>query len=166
MFNSWSIKSLLQLWSLATIVAILVIAGVALYSNISFTNTQNELTSHVLPMENASRQVSSVAASFITRQKQVIAADSLKSITELMPRSRLEDEFEKYLTQLRIAVSNNKQGATVVMSLLDYYQRFLAVDTQLFILIKQQHAIYSHLKQKSAVIDSLDSTIHERVEAI
>ncbi len=166
MFNSWSIKSLLQLWSLTTIIAILMIATVALYSNMSFTNTQNELTSHVLPMENASRQVSSVATSFITRQKQVISADSLKSITELMPRSRLEDEFEKYLTQLRVAVSNNEQGATVVMSLLDYYQRFLAVDTQLFILIKQQHAINTQLQQQIAVIESLDAKIHERVETI
>jgi len=166
MFSSWSIKNLLQLWSMATIVAIVVIAGVALYSNISFTETQNELTTHVLPMENASRQVSSVAASFITRQKQVIAADSLKSISELMPRSRLEDEFEKYLRQLRIAVANNEQAATVIMSLLDYYQRFLAVDTQLFILIEQQHAINTHLQQKIAIIDSLDAKIHDRVEAI
>lgn len=166
MFNSWSIKNLLQLWSLATIAAILVIASVALYSNISFTNTQNDLTSHVLPMENASRQVSSVAASFITRQNQVIAADSLKSITELMPRSRLEDQFEKYLTHLRVAVSNNEQGAVVVNSLLDYYQRFLAVDTQLLVLIEQQHAIKSHLQQKIAVSESLEATIHERMEAI
>lgn len=166
MFKSWSIKSLLQLWSLATIVAILVIAGVALYSNISFTNTQNELTSHVLPMENASRKVSSVAASFITRQEQVTTADSLKSITELTPRDRLEDEFEKYLTQIRIAVSNNEQGEAVVMSLLNYYQRFLAVDTQLFILIKQQHAIKTHLQQKIEVIGLLDAKIHESVEAI
>jgi diguanylate cyclase (GGDEF)-like protein/PAS domain S-box-containing protein len=166
MFNSWSIKNLLQLWSLATIVAILVIAGVALYSNVSFTNTQNELTSHVLPMENASRQVSGVAASLITRQNQVIGADSLKTITELMPRSRLEDEFEKYLTQLRVSVSNNEQGTTIMMSLLDYYQRFLAVDTQLFILIEQQHAINTHLQQKIEVIDSLDAQIHEHVEAI
>jgi diguanylate cyclase (GGDEF)-like protein/PAS domain S-box-containing protein len=166
MFNSWSIRNLLQLWSMATIAAILVIAGVALYSNMSFTNTQNELTSHVLPMENASRQVSSVAASFITRQKQVIAADSLKNITELTPRSYLEDEFEKYLTQLRVAVSNNEQGVAVVMSLQDYYQRFLAVDTQLFILTEQQHAIKTHLQQKIAVIELLDAKIHERVEEI
>ena len=166
MFKSWSIKNLLQLWSLATILAILVIAAVALYSNMSFTHTQNELTSHVLPMENASRQVSSVAASFITRQKQVIAADSLTSIAELMPRSHLEAEFEKYLSQLRAAVANNEQGTAVVLSLFNYYQQFLAVDTQLLILIEQQHAIQTHLQQKTAAIELLDAKIHEHVEAI
>jgi len=166
MFNSWSIKSLLQLWSLSTIVAIVVIAAVALYSNKSFTNTQNELTSHVLPLENASRQVSSVAASFITRQQQVLVADSLKSIAELIPRSRLEQEFEQYLTQLKAAVSNHEQGTEVVMSLLTHYQRFLAVDTRLLTLIEQQHASKIHLQQKIDVIELLEAKIHEHVEAI
>ncbi len=166
MFNTRSIKSLLQLWAMATIVAILVIVAVALYSNMSFTKTQNELTTRVLPMENASRQVSSVAASFITRQKQALASDSLKNIAELMPRSDLEDEFENYLTQLRSAVSNNIQATTVVMSLLIYYQRFLAVDTQLLTLIEQQHAINSRLQQKTAVIELLDAKINDRVEMI
>ena len=119
MFVLWSIKSLLKLWSLATIFAIIVIAAVTLYSNVSFTNTQNELTTHVLPMENASRQLSSIAASFISRQKQIIDSDSSKNIAELLPRSLLEDEFEKHLTRLSSAVSNNKQATQVVMSLSD-----------------------------------------------
>lgn len=166
MFSSWSIKGLLRLWSMATIVAILVIATVALYSNMSFTATQNQLTSHVLPMENASRQVSSLAASFITRQKQVISSESINSIAQLTPRSRLEGQFEQYLTQLRTAVSNNEQGTEIVMPLQTYYQRFLAVDTLLLTLIENQHLIESQLQQKIEVIELLEAKIHHQAEAI
>jgi len=166
MFKSWSIKSLLKLWSLATIFAILAIAIVALYSNRSFTNTQNELTSYVLPIENASRQLSSVAASFIIRQKQVIASDSLKSIAELLPRSRLETEFEKHMTRLLSAVANDKQGTKVAMTLLDYCHRFLDVDSQLLALVEQQHHTTFSLNQKITIIESLDTKIQDHVEAI
>tara|TARA_R110001606_G_scaffold11354_2_gene49103 strand:+ start:81617 stop:84967 length:3351 start_codon:yes stop_codon:yes gene_type:complete len=166
MFVLWSIKSLLKLWSLATIFAIIVIAAVTLYSNVSFTNTQNELTTHVLPMENASRQLSSIAASFISRQKQIIDSDSSKNIAELLPRSLLEDEFEKHLTRLSSAVSNNKQATQVVMSLSDYYHRFLEVDSQLLALIKQQYITARDLQQKSIAIELLDAKVQEHVEAI
>lgn len=166
MFSSWSIKSLLHLWSLLTIAAILVIAAMALYSNISFTTTQNQLTSHVLPMENASRQVGSVAASFITRQKQVVASDSIQSIAELTPRSQLEKQFEQHLSQLKSAVSNNEQGMKVVMSLRHYYQRFLDVDTELLFLIEQQHETKARLNKKIEDIELLDAQIHNQVEAI
>ncbi|HDY84111.1 MAG TPA: HAMP domain-containing protein, partial [Methylophaga sp.] len=166
MFKTWSIKSLLQLWSLVTIVAILVIAAVALYSNILFSHTQHELTSHVLPMENASREVSRVAASFITRQKQIIVADSISSISALMPRQQLEAAFEKELAKLRIAVADNQQGASVFTSLFDYYQRFLAVDTKLLALNKQRYVVNNKLQQQLAVVDLIEVEIHDSIETI
>lgn len=166
MFNSWSIKSLLKLWSLATVFAIIVIAVVAIYSNTSFTDTQNELTSHVLPMENASRKLSSVAASFITRQKQVIASDTLKSITDLTPRSRLEENFEKHVTRLLLGVADNDEGTKVVKSLVDYYYRFLEVDSQLLTLIEQQHQTIFDLQKHITIIAVLDANIQNYVEEI
>ena len=166
MFNAWSIKGLLQLWSVATIVAILVISGVAMYSNTSFTNTQNELTSRVLPMENASRQISAVSASLVARQNQMIAADSIENIADWIPRNQLEKEFEQHLKSLSLAVANNELGKKVVLSLQHYYQQFLTVDTQLLQLLKQQSAIGTRLQQGVVDIESLEAKIQDSAETI
>src|SRR5690606_11773130 len=109
----------------ATIVAILVIASIVLYSNQTFTKSQNELINHVLPMENASRQLNNAVVAFITYQQQVTTIDPVNNTVELTPRNQLEAKFEKYLAQLKKAVSDNKHNAMEVQPLLDDYQRFL-----------------------------------------
>jgi diguanylate cyclase (GGDEF)-like protein/PAS domain S-box-containing protein len=166
MFKSWSIRSLLQLWSLTTVLAIILIAVIAIYTNEFFSDTQDHLTEQVLPMENASRQIGSVASSFITRQKQVIASPSFDAITDLVPRQILENEFVQHWQQISSVVSDSDDGKKVVDSLLLYYQRFLNIDSQLLKLIEQQHITRSQLKQKTADIERIEQRIQNQVEAI
>lgn len=166
MFKSWSIRNLLQLWSLTTVLAIILIAAVAIYTNNFFSATQENLTEQVLPIENTSRQISSVASSFITRQKQVVASHSSVAIAGLMPRQILEDEFTKYWQKISSAVSHSEQGKKVVNSLLAYYQRFLETDSQLLNLIEQQHITRSQLKQQIVDIERIEQRIQNQVEAI
>lgn len=166
MFKKWSIKNLLQLWSFATILAIIIIASVAIYTNNFFSDTQHNLTEKVLPMEDASRQISAVAFSFITRQKQVVASGSLESIDKLVSRKLLEEEFSQHWDSISESVSNSVQGNKIVDSLLDYYQRFLDVDSQLLTLIRQQHALREQLQQQTKAVELVEQKIQNQVEAI
>ena len=166
MFKGWSIKSLLQLWSFATILAIMVIAAVSIYTNRLFSETQSNLTNHVLPMENASRQISAVAFSFITRQKQVIASDSLADITALIPRLKLENEFYQQWHKISESVTNSGHGQSIVNALLDKYQRFLDIDSELLLLIRQQHGLRNKLQEEIHTVEQLEQKIQNQVEAI
>jgi len=166
MFRNWSIKSLLQLWSLATIVAIIVIALVSIYTNKFFSDTQSNLTENVLPMEDASRQINAVSFSFITRQKQVIASTSLEAINDIIPRKHLEGEFSIHWQKMSEAVVDSEQGKKIVNSLHDYYQRFLDIDSQLLMLIRQQHGLRDNLSQQMTKIEELEQKIQSKVEAV
>jgi len=166
MFRNWSIKSLLQLWSLATIVAIIVIALVSIYTNKFFSDTQDNLTDNVLPMEDASRKINAVSFSFITRQKQVIASTSLEAINDITPRKHLEDEFSIHWQKMSDAVEGREQGKKIVNSLHEYYQRFLDVDSQLLMLIRQQHSLRANLSQQTTKVEALEQKIQSQVEAI
>ena len=166
MFKQWSIKNLLQLWSLATVLAIIIIAAVAIYTNKFFSDTQNDLTDNVLPLEDASRQINAISFSFITRQKQMIASTSLDAIDALMPRKLLEDEFAQNWQVISATVKNSEQENNVDSSLQDYYQRFLDVDSQLLMLIRQQHDLQSKLQRQTTMVEQLEQQIQSQVEAI
>jgi len=166
MFKSWSIKSLLQLWSFATILAILVIASVAIYTNNFFSESQNNLTNNVLPMEDASRQISAISFSFITRQKQIIASNSLDDVNILVSRKNLEKEFSRQLQRMLSLVDDNAVGRQIVNSLQDNYQRFLDVDSQLLQLIRSQHELRNQLKKLTDAGALLEQKIQNQVEGI
>ena len=61
MFKSFSIKSLLKLWSLGTVLAIVVMAIVSIYINAIFSDKQLELTQKSALMQGLSLQVSNIA---------------------------------------------------------------------------------------------------------
>ncbi|NOQ93694.1 MAG: PAS domain S-box protein, partial [Methylophaga sp.] len=166
MFKSWSIRNLLQLWSLATILAIIVIASVAIYTNNVFSDTQNNLTDNVLPMEDASRQINAISFSFITRQKQIIASSSLEEINAIIPRKYLENEFSQQWHNMLESVGENEQGLDIVTSLQDNYLRFLDVDSQLLGLMRGQHGLRSQLQLQTATVEQLEQKIQNQVEAI
>lgn len=165
MFKHWSIKNLLQLWSFATILAIIVIASVAIYTDSLYSKNQVNLTDKVLPIENASKKISTVAFSFITRQKQVIASHSLDEVLGLTPRKVLEDEFSLHWEKVASSV-RNKQDSEMVDSLQQRYQSFLEVDSQLLFLIGKQHILDAELNQQAAFISSLKIKTQNQVEAI
>lgn len=165
MFKTWSINSLLKLWSFATIFAIVVIASVAIYTNNVFSTSQSNLTEKVLPIENASRQINAVASLFITRQKQIIASHSLDTLSGVTPRIELENEFSIQWQQIASSV-NNKDDKKIVDSLQEHYKQFLLVDSALLELISQQHNIQSLLKKKTKQVEQLEQKIQNQVEAI
>lgn len=166
MFSKWSIKGLLQLWSFATIIAIVVIVLVALYANDLSSETQSDLTNNVLPMESASRKISAILVPFVTRQKQVIASKSVEDINKLTPRWQLDVAFSRFGQEMSVLVKKNELGTKIVESLKEYNKRFLETDSEIFSLIIQQHTLNTELQQQTERVESLEQNIQNKVEAI
>ncbi|NQZ54564.1 MAG: EAL domain-containing protein [Piscirickettsiaceae bacterium] len=166
MFKLWSIRNLLNFWSVATVVAILTIASVAIYTNGLFSDTQRYMTEQVLPMENASRQISGIASAFVTRQKRVVTSSSIDEIEQLISRQQLENKFNQHWRQIALSVLDNEQGKKIVSSLQEYYQRFLDVDSELLELIETKHALQTVMQQRINKLDVIESEIQDHVEGI
>jgi len=165
-FRSWSIKGLLHLWSLATLITIAVIALVAFYTNNFFFATQQSLINSVLPLESASRQLSVTSAQFITRQQQLITSLSLDEVADLFPRSQLEEQFEQHWQHLETVVSQVDKGKVISAELQQSYQQFLAIDNQLFKTIEKRHQLTVLAKQQAAEIALIEQRLQNNIEAI
>lgn len=166
MFKLWSIRNLLQLWSFVTVFAVVSLASIAIYSNQQFANTQKSFTDYVLPLENASRQMSEVAASFVTRQKQIVFADSPQAIDKIIPRKQLEQEFEEHWQTIASSVTVTGLGQQNISSLFDNYQQFLIVDSQLSTLILQNIATSELMQGRIKQAELIERQFQKTVEAI
>lgn len=165
-FRNWSIKGLLQLWSVATLIAITVIALVALYANDFFLDTQEKLTEHVLPLESVSRQLSVSASLFLARQEQLVSSQSLDDIADLIPRQQLEEQFNFHWNHLDSIVSQIESGRDTSVSLNQHYQAFLSFDTKLFNTVEKRHQLSDLAIQQTLAISEIEQKIQNRVEAI
>lgn len=166
MYNTWSIKHLLQLWSIVTIVAIILIASLAIYSNEFFATTQKDLTQHILPIENASRQINGLVASFIARQEKMMTSASLDSLNQLDPRKQLEVHFDKNWQQITASVEDSEQGMLITGSLHQYYKQFLEIDDQLLELTKYHHRMQIRMEEQGVSAEKLGQEIQNHVEFI
>ncbi len=166
MYNAWSIKHLLQLWSIITLVAIILIAALAIYSNEFFATTQQDLTQNILPIENASRQISSTMASLIARQKKMITSPSLASLEQLSARTSLEKYYDKNWQRITASIGEDEQGTKIMLSLQDYYQQFLMIDDQLLEIVKHHHRMQTQMEQQIEQAEALEQRIQNHVEFI
>ncbi|PHS32392.1 MAG: diguanylate cyclase/phosphodiesterase [Methylophaga sp.] len=166
MYNTWSIKHLLQLWSIVTIVAIILIASLAIYSNEFFATTQKDLTQHILPIENASRQINGLIASFIARQEKMMTSASLDSLNQLDSRKQLEVHFDKNWQQITASVKDSERGIPITGSLHQYYKQFLEIDDQLLELTKYHHRMQIRMEEQGVSAEKLGQQIQNHVEFI
>jgi diguanylate cyclase (GGDEF)-like protein/PAS domain S-box-containing protein len=165
-FQRWTIKGLLQLWSLATLLAIVVISGVALYVNSFFFDAQQQLTKQVLPLESTSRQLTVSASLFIARQEQLVASQSLDELNSLTSRQQLEQQFDECWQKLKSLVSFEQGEVTAVDAFYENYQQFLQVDNTLFDLVEQQHQLEVLVHQQLFIVRSLEQKIQNQVETL
>lgn len=166
MFRNWSIRQLLLLWAIVTVLATGLIATVAIYSNVLFSSTQSNLTQQILPMEDASRQLTGVAAAFITRQKQIIASTSLAQLQHITPRDQLEQQFDSLLLKLSATVMAIPGGTKLVDALKADYQQFLQIDTQLLKLIEKRHRYNQQMTMLSEDIQQLEQNAQDQAEKL
>ena len=166
MFKNWSIRQLLQLWAIVTVLVTGVIASVAIYSNALFSSTQSNLSQQILPLEDSSRQLTGVAAEFITRQKQIIASTSLQQLQSITPRQKLEQQFDTLLKMLSHSVTSIQGGAQLVASLRDYYQQFLQTDTRLLNLITNRHRYDQQMVMLSQDMQHFEQQSQQQAETL
>jgi hypothetical protein len=149
-----------------TIVAIVLIASLAIYSNEFFASTQKNLNQHILPIENASRQISGVVASFIARQESVMASDSLTKLSEIASTAQLELDFDQNWQQITRSIVDSQQGTKITDSLLDYYKQFLGIDSYLLELVKHHHRMQQQMQLQIETVARLEQKIQNQVEFI
>lgn len=166
MFKLWSIRNLLRLWLFVTVVVVVSLVSIAIYSNQQSANTQKSLTDYVLPLENASKKMSEISASFVTRQKQVVFADSPQAIDTIVPRKQLEQQFEKQWQAIASSVIVTGQGQQNIASLFDHYQQFLTVDSQLSTLISHNIATSELMQERIRQAELIETQFQQTADVI
>ncbi len=164
MFEQWSIKRLLQLWSLITLVSIVLISGVAIYTNQVLSDNQSVLTQKVLTIQQAINRMTTHALGLIIRQKQMLSSESSDQLDTLVSRSQLEHSFLTQLQQIQSLTEPADQGT--LESLQRQFQQFLAIDTQLFNIVSVQHQISRQLSERIKRVSEIEQNIQQNVDAI
>ncbi|WP_438971707.1 EAL domain-containing protein [Methylophaga sp.] len=153
MTKSWSIKKMLQFWATATIVVVVVMTLMANFANIRISSSQQIFSETLLPLENSSRELTTVIASLISRQKQFLAADSILTLKQHTDRAETEQVFLQNWLRLSSSFDGKKDREALVNSLFDYYQDFLTLDNELFLLKEKGLVVSERLKRHRDDID-------------
>ncbi len=164
MFEQWSIKRLLQLWSLITLVSIVLISGVAIYTNQVLSHDQSLLTQKVLTIQQAINRMTAQASGLIIRQKQMLSLESSDQLDTLVSRSQLEHSFLTQLQQIQSLTEPKEQGT--LESLQRQFQQFLSIDAQLFNIVSAQHQISRQLSERIKRVSQIEQNIQRNVDAI
>lgn len=166
MFKNWSIRALLHFWAVITVLMVLLMAAIALFSHQHYTKNQLQLTEQVFPLVDNARQITISAAAFISRQKQIISARNADELASISQRAPLEAEFEQTWQRLLVSMQELEISPELTTVLTDYYQQFLKTDSQLLQQMQVQHQLSEQLEQRTESVSSLGEEIQEIAEAI
>lgn len=166
MFKNWSIRSLLYFWAVITVLMVLMMAAIAIFSHHHYTKSQLQLTEQVFPLVDNARQISTSAAAFISRQKQIISARNADELNNVPQREPLETAFEQSWQRLLISVQQLDIAPELTTVLSDYYQQFLETDSQLYQQMQFQHQLSEQLEQRAKSVSLVTEEINELAEAI
>ncbi|THF72569.1 MAG: diguanylate cyclase/phosphodiesterase, partial [Methylophaga nitratireducenticrescens] len=166
MFNNWSIRTLLHFWAVITVLMVLLMAAIAMFSHHHYTKNQLLLTEQVFPLVDNARQISSSAAAFISRQKQIISARNADELANVSAREPLEADFEQSWNRLLQSVEQLDIAPELTSVLSDYYQQFLETDSLLLQQMQSQHQLAEQIDQRTKSVNLLADDIQQLAEAI
>jgi len=166
MFKTWSIKRLLQFCAVVTATVVVFMAVMANYANGLINSTREILTEQVLPLEQSSRRLSSVATAFSSRQKQILNSQLLSELEQLEPRGMLEQSFLQNWLRLSQIFSSQDDYAQSLDALLNDYQDYLQLDSELFQLKKQSIQLTKQLEQHSQDVDIQAGQLLQQLAAL
>lgn len=166
MFNNWSIRTLLHFWAVITVLMVLLMAAIAIFSHHHYTKNQLLLTEQVFPLVDNARQISSSAAAFISRQKQIISARNAEELANVAVREPLEADFEQSWNRLLQSVEQLNIAPELTSVLSDYYQQFLETDSLLLQQMQSQHQLAEQIEQRTKSVSLLADEIQQLAEAI
>lgn len=153
MFKTWSIKRLLQFCAAITASVVVFMAVMANYTNELINSTRHILAAQVLPLEQSSRRLSSVATAFSSRQKQILNSRLLIELAQLQPRGMLEQSFLQNWLRLSRIFSSQPDTIQSLNALFNDYQDFLRLDAQLFQLKQESLKLTAKLLQHSEDVE-------------
>ncbi|MDO8827418.1 EAL domain-containing protein [Methylophaga sp.] len=166
MFSNWSIRALLHFWAVITVSMVLLMAAIAMLSHQHYTKNQLLLTEQVFPLVDNARQISSSAAAFISRQKQIISARNAEEFANVTAREPLEEAFEQSWNRLLQSVEQLQIAPELTSVLSDYYQQFLETDSLLLQQMQFQHQLSEQIEQRTKSVSLLADEIQQLAEAI
>lgn len=144
---------MLQFWAATTIIVVVGMTLMANYANSLLSSKHSVVAEKLLPLENSSRELSTTAASFLSRQQQFLASKSIAAIEQHKQRTVLEQAFEQNWLRLAPIVSNEKESEALAKSLFSYYQDFLALDDELYSLKTDALVLARRLAQHRDDVD-------------
>lgn len=166
MFKNWSIRTLLHFWAVVTVLMILLMAAIAMFSHQHYTKNQQQLTEQVFPLVNNAREISTNVAAFISRQKQIISAQHADQLLHIPLREPLESAFEQSWQDLLRHMQQLEIEPELTGVLAEYYQQFLETDSQLLQQMQLQHQLSDQLEQRANNVSVLTREIQRLAESI
>jgi diguanylate cyclase (GGDEF)-like protein/PAS domain S-box-containing protein len=166
MLRRWSIKRLLQLWSLLTVIATVVVTVIAVYTNTLYSATQNTITEEILPLETANRNITGIIAALFTLQNQAISYTEEDLSHNLTSHKDLEIQFEKYGQEISFYLNDDEQSKHVTNDLHNKYYEFLKVDESLLISLGLQHSLKQQLLKQVRVSEQIEDAIQKTFDMI
>jgi diguanylate cyclase (GGDEF)-like protein/PAS domain S-box-containing protein len=158
-FKVSSIKQLLQLWSVGTVFAIVLMAMAGIYTNFLFSNTQQQLTEKVIPVEGLIYNISNLVAAFATQEKYLVASNLLDTAGKDRSRQELEQTFKLYWQNLPASLNDDEAKQAAEQSR-ENYQLFLEVDAQLLVTMNKRRATHLAIEKKVADIENNQSEVN------
>ncbi len=129
-----SIKKVLQLWFVATLVIIMMMAMGGLYTNTLFTKNQLQLVDKILPTSDINRQISHLATALATREKKI----SMTQLTQL-DENHIEQDFGALFDSRWQTLSASLESKNMIDSanaVTEYYEQFIALDKHLISVVQ------------------------------
>ncbi|MCX4188291.1 EAL domain-containing protein [Methylophaga sp. OBS4] len=166
MFKDWSIKKLLQFWATTTVIVVIIMAVMANYANSLISSTQSAFTGQLLPLENSSRQLNSVASALVNRQKQIIISESALALQQQPSREVLEQTFQQNWLRLSKVLETDETDRVLVNSLFEYYQDFLSLDDEVFTLKHQTLSLRDTLNRHSDDIEIQAGKVKQQLDSL
>ncbi len=154
MFKSFSIKNLLQLWSLGTIFSIVIMAVVSIYINALFSNNQFETMSKTAAMQGLSGSVSKLATLLASREQKLLISLLQQTTVADVSTQQVEADFKIHWTNLIKAVGNDPTAKSTTDAFWHTYQHYLEIDSGLLAMIARHNTLRYMLTQR---MDSIES---------
>ncbi|SEO88683.1 methyl-accepting chemotaxis protein [Aquisalimonas asiatica] len=140
------------------IVAALLLAAVALFSNARLVNTQNYILGEVLPNQTARTDIGNVMAGFGERHAELIGAERLDGLDRATPLAELESDYDDASSDLERLAADDSHAEELASALNEGYATLVSADRNL----EETRSHYLQLLEEIEVqVDTMDEYIAE-----
>jgi diguanylate cyclase (GGDEF)-like protein/PAS domain S-box-containing protein len=148
-----------------TILSIIALASIAIYSNYKLETTHARFAEQIFPLENASRHLSEVLTGFISRHSQIYSAGTSDELDLIVSSVTLEEQFETYWQSLYNTDFLTTDDRALTEQIHAGYNQLSLIDSQLYksktALLNTREAYLSKKKQTQIAYAQFESISDE-----